>query len=73
MEIRNKLAGILKDYRGESIEVSDETTFDQLGFDSLDKVELLMKIEEDFGIMFNDDLQVETIGQLVEKIAALKK
>lgn len=73
MEIKTKLAEILREYKGGDIAVDEQTTFDQLGFDSLDKVELLMKIEEEFGIMFEDDLQVDTVGQLVEKITHLKR
>lgn len=73
MDIKNKLAEVLREYRGENLNINEETTFDQLGFDSLDKVELLMKIEEEFGIVFEDELQVETVGQLVDKITCLKK
>lgn len=73
MEIKEKLAEILKEYRGEGLNIQDGTTFDELGFDSLDKVELLMKIEEEYNIVFDDDLQIETVGQLVGKIQSLLK
>lgn len=66
MDIIKKLEEIICDYRGEQISLKPETTFDELGFDSLDKVELLMRLEEEFNFQFPDDVQVSGVGELIE-------
>ena len=73
MDIRKALNEVLTEYKGKEIDVPDSTTFDELDFDSLDKVDLLMQIEEKFDITFGDDLQVDTVGALIAKIKELKK
>lgn len=69
MDILKKLQDIVCEYRGEQIELKPETTFDELGFDSLDKVELLMKLEEEFDFQFPDDVQVTGVKELIDIIA----
>ena len=69
MDILKKLQDIVCEYRGENIELKLETTFDELGFDSLDKVELLMKLEEEFDFQFPDDVQVSGVQELVDIIS----
>lgn len=69
MDILKKLQEIVCDYRGEQIELKPETTFDELGFDSLDKVELLMKLEEEFNFQFPDDVQVSGVQELIDIIS----
>ncbi|MCH5163871.1 MAG: acyl carrier protein [Clostridiales bacterium] len=68
MDILKKLQDIVCEYRNEKIELKPETTFDDLGFDSLDKVELLMKLEEEFNFQFPDDIQVSGVQELVDII-----
>lgn len=68
MDILKKLQDIVCDYRNEKIELKPETTFDDLGFDSLDKVELLMKLEEEFNFQFPDDIQVSGVQELIDII-----
>ncbi|MBR2967153.1 MAG: acyl carrier protein [Clostridia bacterium] len=66
MDILKKLQEIVCDYRGEQIELKPETSFDELGFDSLDKVELLMRLEEEFDFQFPDDIQVNGVQELMD-------
>ena len=73
MEIMNELQKIVNDYKGEEVALTKETTFEDLGFDSLDKVELVMQVESAFGIETGTEVVVNTIGELVEKIEELKK
>ena len=44
---------------------------DDLGMDSLDAVEVLMVVEDDFGVMLDDDdlEKVKTVGDAVNLIA----
>lgn len=72
MNTLEELKGIVAEYKGETLEMTLETTFEELGFDSLDKVDLMMQIEEKFGIELGDDLVVNTVGDLVSKIDELK-
>ena len=47
-----------------------ETTFEELGMDSLDAIELLFEIEEEFDLTVEDDAVQgkETVGQVIEAV-----
>ena len=45
--------------------ITSESTFTDLGIDSLDTVELLMNLEDELGISVELDEKVETVGDLV--------
>lgn len=46
-------------------EITMDTTFQSLGIDSLDTVELLMNLEDSIGREIELDQKVETVGDLV--------
>ena len=71
MDTLNELQKIVNEYKGEVVELKAETTFVDLGFDSLDQVELVMQVEDKFGITLGDDLVVTNVGELVAKINEL--
>jgi acyl carrier protein len=50
--------------------ITEESTFKDLGADSLDIVEIIMKFEENFGIEIKDSdaEQINTIGEAVSLI-----
>ncbi len=48
-----------------------ESSFRELGIDSLDTVELLMNLEDKLDLTIEVDKKLETIGDLVAFIAAL--
>ena len=73
MEILEQIQAIIKEFRGEEITLNIDDNFNDLGFDSLDRVELVMELEEKFGITFPDDVQIETVKELVDTIEALQK
>jgi acyl carrier protein len=56
----------LEDIKGESCFITD------LGADSLDVVEIVTSVEEEFDLLIPDDLveQIKTVGQAVDYIAA---
>jgi acyl carrier protein len=57
-------------------EVTNEASFiDDLGADSLDIVELVMKMEEEFGIEIPDEEaeKIKTVNDVVQYIATHKK
>ena len=45
---------------------SRESTFESLGIDSLDAVELVMKIEEELGVQMDLDRDLETVDELIK-------
>lgn len=74
MDIMAELNKIVDDYKGEHVALDENTIFDELGLDSLDKLELMMEMEDRFGIQFPDDpseLVITTAGDLKAKIAEL--
>lgn len=67
----DKVAKIIAEQCGISTrEIRPDTTFDQLRFDSLDRVEVVMAIEWEFGceLSDNDVAKINTVQELVEMI-----
>ena len=67
IEIVSEQMGVSKD------QVSKETSFvNDLGADSLDTVELVMELEEEFDITIPDDAaeKIQTVGQAIQFIEA---
>lgn len=54
-------------------EIQRETTFQDLGIDSLDTVEMLMDLEDELGMEIELDQKMETVGQLVDFIESLRE
>ncbi len=56
----------------EESEITAETTLADLGVDSLDTVEILMEMEDEFGITIDPgDVHVEKVGELADYIASV--
>ena len=53
--------------------VKPESTFSELGIDSLDTVELLMSLEDEIGIEIDLDQKIETVGDLDKFLEGLKQ
>lgn len=53
----------------------ESNIIEDLGADSLDVIEMLMTLEDEFGITIPDDKinQIKTVGQIVELIEESKK
>lgn len=60
MTTLEKLKEILSESKGEDIDITPETNFDELGFDSLDKVDIVMQIEEAYDISLGDNMLCST-------------
>ena len=69
MNIKLKLSEVFAS-KSPNAKLEDETKLEDLGLDSLDKIELLYAIEESFGIEFeNEEMQsFITIGDIVKSI-----
>ena len=72
MDIQEKIIGIVAESAGENPKkLTVETCFrEDLGFDSLDAIEAVMMIEEEFGIEIPDDAaeKFQTIGDVVKYV-----
>ena len=72
MSIQERVVEIVSDQLGVPKEqVNNETSFiNDLGADSLDTVELVMELEEEFDINIPDDAaeKIQTVGQAIEFI-----
>ena len=47
-------------------DITPDTTFESLGIDSLDTVEMVMELEEELGYELELDQKLSTVGELVE-------
>jgi len=60
-----KLVKLLSQHLGvDTDEIKAEATFESLGIDSLDTVELIMELEEELGVELDLDEEVSTVGAL---------
>ena len=53
--------------------VTEDATFEDLGIDSLDMVELICDLEEKCGIEFGEPEDLETVGDLINYIEGLQE
>jgi len=69
-----KVKKILTDYNGcDASAITRETTFEELGLDSLDTVELVMNMEDAFGITIDTSEGMHTVGNIVDVIDKAQK
>ena len=62
----DKIAKYLSEQMDIAVEdITPDTTFESLGIDSLDTVEMIMDLEDDLGIELELEDKVATIGELV--------
>ena len=71
-EIFEKVADIANDVLGiNADEITEETTFDDLDADSLDRLQLVTAMEDDCNIEIDDE-KLEAINSVAEAIEAIK-
>ena len=70
-EIFEKVADIASDVLGiNADEITEETTFDDLDADSLDRLQLVTAMEDEFDIEIDDE-KLEAINSVAEAIVAI--
>ncbi len=60
-----RIAKVINDYMESERSITEETTFAELELDSLDMVELVMNLEEEFGVNIEMDESLKTVGDLM--------
>lgn len=69
-----KLKAIIAEHSGEDeANITAETTFEELGVDSLTTVEVLMDIEDEFGVTLEAAQVGKTVGDLVRAVEEAQK
>jgi len=65
----DEIAKIIKEYKqNEDLEINENTAFGDLALDSLDTVEIVMNMEEQFNVTIDMDEEIKTIGDLINVI-----
>lgn len=73
MNTFEKVAAAIADSKGlELSAITTESTFQDLGIDSLDVAELVMSLEDEFGITIELDENVKTVADMVKIIDEAK-
>ena len=68
--VMEKLVTLLAEYvETDPSTITAETTFESLGIDSLDTVELVMELEEQLEMELELDEKIRTVGELAAFIA----
>ena len=74
MSTFQKIAEVIADHIGGDVsEIAEATTFEDLGVDSLDIVEMVMKFEEELGIELELEEKFETVGELAKFVESRLK
>jgi acyl carrier protein len=76
MDVSDKIKEIVAEHLGiEKSLIEGTSEFDDLGADSLDLVEIVMSVEEEFDIEIPDETLegLATFGQFVEKVQELQE
>jgi len=67
MNVFKKIADVIADHVGsDASEITEATTFEELGVDSLDIVEMVMKFEEELGVELELEEKFNTVGELAK-------
>lgn len=66
-----KVAQAIAQYKEmDAAEIKMESSFEELGLDSLDMVELIMELEESLDIQLEMDESLKTVGDVVQAVEA---
>jgi len=69
-----KITEALRDYKSDpDLEITEQSTFDEMELDSLDTVELIMNLEEEYSITIDMNENIKSVGDLMKVIESAKK
>jgi len=65
----DKITELLREYKSDpNLEVTEESTFMEMELDSLDTVELVMSLEEEFEVTIEMSENIQSVGDLIKLI-----
>ena len=68
-----KITEMLRDYKDDpDLKVTEQSTFAEMELDSLDTVELVMNLEEEFSVTIEMDENIKSVGDLIKIIESAK-
>jgi len=66
-----EIAEALREYKDDkTLQITPETTFADINLDSLDTVELVMQLEDKFGVSIEMNGDIDSVGDLMKAILA---
>lgn len=72
-EIFEKVVKVLAEYKeSDPSEIKMETTFEELGLDSLDTVEIVMNLEDELGLELEMNESLKDVKSVCEYILSVK-
>lgn len=67
-----KIIAILAEYKEiDKSKINADTTFESINLDSLDIVEIMMKLEDELNVTIEVNPEIKTVGKLAEYIDSL--
>ena len=75
-QVRDMIVEVCRDYSNKLIvdtDITENSTKEDLGMDSIDEVDLAFRIESAFAISIPIEWQMTTVGSLIDLIIELKK
>ncbi|MDR2931101.1 MAG: acyl carrier protein [Propionibacteriaceae bacterium] len=64
-----EIAQSLREYKGDdTLDITADTTFADLNLDSLDTVEMVMNLEEKYGVSIEMNGDINSVGELIKAI-----
>jgi len=68
-----KITEIIRDYKDDpDLNVTEKSTFAEIELDSLDTVELVMNLEEEFDVTIEMNENIQSVGDLIKVIESAK-
>lgn len=66
-----RIQKVFRDYKeDQTINLTVDSTFEEIGLDSLDIVEVVMNLEEEFDVTIELNGEIKTVGDLIRVIEA---
>lgn len=59
---------VTKNFISHNETVTKNTRFSDLGASSLEKIEIIMGLEDEFGVTFKNEEEIETVGEALDTI-----
>lgn len=68
MTVFERIVKLIKANINDTEVITEDTTFESLGIDSLDTVEMVMQLEEELGIEIELEEKMATVGELAKYV-----